>query len=244
LADHERVFSALLQARPDDKELWIGRGRYHGLRDRWRPAAADYARGIEPVPTPGTHEYYEYACLLLLVGDKEPYRGLIQTLGEKVDETKDPRLAYELARACIITPEMTADPERVIRWARLAAESAPLAWHSHVVGAAYYRAGHYDEALRWLGNSLERDWDMGRPLNQFVLAMVHRRMGHAVRAAALVKESIRLCEEMESGRVDGAVPAVFAADWMTIQIYRREVDLLFIDPSQKMFDNVRLEALK
>src|SRR5262249_18517583 len=132
LAGHERVFSALLEARPDDKHLWIGRGRYHALRDRWRPATTDYARGIEPAPTPGTSEYYEYACLLLLVGDKERYRGLIQTLGQKVDETKDPRLAYEWARACIITPEMTADPERVIRSAQLAVESAPLAWHSHV----------------------------------------------------------------------------------------------------------------
>src|SRR5262249_34971636 len=163
--------------------LWIGRARYHALRDRWRPAAADYARGIDPVATPDTQEYYEYACLLLLVGDKDRYRGLIQSLADQVDKTKDPRLAYELPRACVITPEMSTDPQRVIRWARLAAESASLAWHNHVVGAAYYRAGEYEEALRWLGKSLEGEWGMGRPLNHFVLAMIHRRMGHAERAA-------------------------------------------------------------
>jgi tetratricopeptide (TPR) repeat protein len=236
LAGHERVFSALLKARPDDKPLWIGRGRYHALRDRWRPAAADYARGIEPAASPGTHEYYEYACLLLLVGDKERYRGLIQTLGDKVDETKDPRLAYELARACVITPEMTADPGRVIRWARLAAESESLAWHRHVVGAAYYRAGDYEEALRWLGDSLKGPWEIGRPQNQFVLAMVHRRMGHAEPAAALLEEAIRSYEEMESGRVDGAVSGVFAADWMTIQIYRREAES-FLRPVERPSDS-------
>jgi tetratricopeptide (TPR) repeat protein/tRNA A-37 threonylcarbamoyl transferase component Bud32 len=239
LAGHERVFSALLGARPDDKELWIGRGRHHALRDRWRQAAADYARGIDPVASPDTQEYYEYACLLLLVGDMERYRGLIRTLGEQVDKTKEPRLAYELARACIITPEMTADPQRVIGWARLAEESAPWAWHRHVVGAAYYRAGNDEEALRWLGNSLEQSWDMGRLLNQFVLAMVHRRMGHAERASASLKESIRLYEEMESRRVDGAVPRVFAADWMTIQIYRREVEALFTDSPQRTFKTGR-----
>ena len=108
-----------------------------------------------------------------------------------------------------------------------------------MVGAAYYRAGDYEQALRWLGNSLEHTWNMGRPLNQFVLAMIHRRMGHAERAAALLEESIRLYEDMESRRVDGAVPAVFAADWMTIQIYRREADSLFIDSSQRMFKSVR-----
>jgi len=234
LAGHERVFSALLEARPDDKHLWIGRGRYHALRDRWRQAAADYARGSETVASPSTGEYYEYACLLLLVGDKGRYRELIQNLADQVDKTKDHRLGYELARACIITPEMAADSRQVIRWARLAAESEPLAWHSHVLGAAYYRAGEYEEALRWLGNSLERTWDMGRPLNQFLLAMTHRRMGHAEQAAALLKDSIRLSEDMESHRVDGAVPAVFAADWMTIRVYRREAESLFIDSSLRM----------
>ena len=75
-----------------------------------------------------------------------------------------------------------------------------------MVGAAYYRVGDYDEALRWLGKSLESSWDMGRPLNQFVLAMIHRRMGHAERAAALLKESIRLYEEMESAGSMGRSP--------------------------------------
>jgi Flp pilus assembly protein TadD len=239
LAGHERVFSALLAAQPEDKYLWIGRGRHHALRDRWRQAAADYARGIEPVASPSTDEYYEYACVLVLIGDKARYRGLIQTLAEQVDKTKEPRLAYELARACVITPEMTADPERVIRWARLAVESAALAWHNHVLGVAYYRAGNYQEALRWLGESLEGSWTEGRPLNQFMLAMVHRRMGHEEQAAAFHKESIRLYEEMESSRIDGAGPAVIVADWLTIQIYRREVDDIFIDAHHKALNPVR-----
>jgi tetratricopeptide (TPR) repeat protein len=226
LAGHERVFSALLEARPDDKPLWIGRARYEALRDRWRAAAADYAHGIEPVPAPDTQEYYEYACVLVLVGDKARYRGLIQTLREQVEKAKDPRLAYELARACTITPDMPADPRRVIEWARLAAESASLAWHSHVVAAANYRAGDDEAALRWVADSLVRPWDMGRALNQYLLAMIHRHMGHAERAAALLEEASRIDEEMEARRVDGAVPAVFAADWMTIQIYRREAEAL------------------
>jgi tetratricopeptide (TPR) repeat protein len=229
LASYERVFSALLEARPDDKELWIGRGRHHALRDRWRSAAADYARGIEPAAVPDSSEYYEYACVLVLIGDKERYRGLIQSFSGQVDASDDARLAYELARACIITPEMTVDQERVIRWARRAAESAPLAWHHHVLGAAYYRAGDYDEALRWLGIALKGAWKTGPAMNQFMLAMTHRRRGHTEQAAGLLDEAIRLYEAMESSRVDGAVPAVFAADWLTIQIYRREAEILFTD---------------
>jgi tetratricopeptide (TPR) repeat protein/tRNA A-37 threonylcarbamoyl transferase component Bud32 len=233
LAGHERVFSALLKARSEDKQLWIARARHHALRDRWHAAAADYARGIEPVALPGTDEYYELACALLLGRDEARYRRHIEFLASKVDATKDARLAYELARACIIKPEMTVDSQRVIAWARLAAESAPLPWHTHVAAAAYYRAGDDAAALEWLDRSHERAWDMGQPLNQFVRAMIHRHMGHTERAAALHKDSIRLYEEIESRRVNDAVPSLFAADWMTIHAYRREADSLFTDSPLK-----------
>jgi tetratricopeptide (TPR) repeat protein/tRNA A-37 threonylcarbamoyl transferase component Bud32 len=239
LAGHEGVFSGLLEVRPNDSYLWIGRGRHHALRDRWRQAAGDYARGIEAVPSPDNQEYYEYACLLLLIGDKDRYRGLIQTLRDQFEKSKDPRLAYELARACIITSEMPVDPEHVIRWAQLAVDSEPLAWHMHVLGAAYYRSGNSKESLRWLGKSLEATWDMARPQNEFLLAMVHRQMGHAERAARLLRESIRLIEDMESRKIDGAVPSVFAADWMTIQIYRREAETLFRVSSESTMKNIR-----
>jgi hypothetical protein len=76
-------------------------------------------------------------------------------------------------------------------------------------------------------------------LNQFVLAVIHRRMGHAERAAALREDSIRLYEQMESGRVDAAVRSVFAADSMTIQIYHRELESLFMDSSPKMVKGIR-----
>ena len=108
-----------------------------------------------------------------------------------------------------------------------------------MLGAAYYRSGNSKESLRWLGKSLEATWDMARPQNEFLLAMVHRQMGHAERAAALLKESIRLYEEMESRKVDGAVSGIFAADWMTIQIYRREAEDLFRDPSESLIKNRR-----
>jgi hypothetical protein len=108
-----------------------------------------------------------------------------------------------------------------------------------VLGAEYYRAGNCAEALRWLGKSLEAKWDVAQPLNEFVPAVVHRQMGQAERAAGLLRESIRLVEEIESRKVDGAVPSVIAADWMTIQIYRREAETLFRDSSESMMKNMR-----
>jgi hypothetical protein len=101
---------------------------------------------------------------------------------------------------------VTADPQRVIGWTRLAQERAPLAWHRHVVSASFYRAGDYEKALRSLCNSLKQSWALGGPLDQFVIAMIPRRMRHAGRGLAFIEESIRWDDEMESRRVDEAVP--------------------------------------
>jgi tetratricopeptide (TPR) repeat protein/tRNA A-37 threonylcarbamoyl transferase component Bud32 len=226
LAGHDRIFSALLAKRPDDTSLWIGRGRHYALREQWRRAAADFARGIGPAASPGTHESYEYACSLLLAGYKERYRALIQSLDDQADEPTDAPRAYEMARACIIAPEMATDPTRVIRWARLAVDKSPLPWHIHALGAAHFRAGDYNEALRWLDHSLVGPWDNGRIMNKFVQAMVYQRMGDTEKAASVHAEAVRLYEELESRRVNGAVPLVFAADWMTIQIYRTQAESL------------------
>jgi hypothetical protein len=87
-----------------------------------------------------------------------------------------------------------------------------------VVSAAYYRAGDYEEALRWQCSSLKQSWAVGRPLDQFVIAMIHRRMRHPGRGLAFLDESIRWDEEVESRRVDGA-------DRMTIHISGRDLEL-------------------
>jgi tetratricopeptide (TPR) repeat protein len=230
LASHDRAFSKLLEARPWDHQLWIGRGRHQALCGRWRQAVDDFARG-NATATPDTHEFFEYSCLLLIVGDTEGYRRLIRALHREVGETTDMRLAYELARSCIVAPETAVDPKQVIRWARLSVDhSPPWAWHSHVLGAAFYRAGDDREAIRWFEDSLTRPWNpAGRTQNQFMLAMARSRLGHAARARALLDEAVRWCEESEAeaGRTGGAVSTAFAADWLTIQLYRHEAESLF-----------------
>jgi serine/threonine protein kinase len=231
LASYDRAFSKLLEARPGDHQLWMGRGRYHALCSRWRQAADDVARGIAAA-TPGTHEFYEYACLLLIVGDEERYRRLIQSLRRESGESKDPRLTYELARACTLAPEPVVDPGQVVKWARFAVESSPFAWHCHVLGAACYRAGDHAEAIRWLEDSLTRPWDpkgrVGRAQNQFVVAMAHFRLGHGAQSRARLDEAVRCCDELEASRIRGAVTYTAASDWLTIRLYRREAEALIV----------------
>ena len=79
LARWDRAYARLLELRPDDGQLWCVRGRYYALRDQWDLAAADFARGITSAP-PDSEEWFEHACLRLIVGDNEGYRASVREI--------------------------------------------------------------------------------------------------------------------------------------------------------------------
>ena len=181
-----------MELRPDDGQLWCVRGRFHALRGRWDLAAADFARGIASAP-PDSEEWFEHACLRLIVGDKEGYRAFVREMRRREGQTSNPFVAYVLARSCVLTAEPVVEPEQVIRWA----ESALAGWPSSLVpsrpGAAHYRAGHLDQAIKWLEESNAafsniNSCDNDKLQNRLVLAMAHERSGHAAQARALLAD--------------------------------------------------------
>jgi WD40 repeat protein len=224
----EGAYARLLELRPADGYLWTGRGRYHAVRDRWDRAAADFARGIASAP-PDSGEWFEHACLRLLVGDVAGYREFVREMWRREGRTDDPVVAFILARSCIVAPDPVVEPERAIRWAEQAVASERNAWNLHVLGAAYYRAGHYDEAIRRLEESNAGDWKGDRKTqNRLVLAMAYHRLVEATKARALLDEVAEMWNTIEAEKVDGAV-SIPATDWLPLQVYRREAEALILD---------------
>jgi tetratricopeptide (TPR) repeat protein len=214
--------------RPADGHLWTGRGRYHALRERWDRAAADFARGIASAP-PDSEERFEHACLRLLVDDFAGYREFVREMGRREGRTDDPIVAFILARSCVLAPDLVVAPEQAIRWAEQAVASERNAWYLHVLGAAYYRAGHYDEAIRCLGESNDGVWGEDRKAqNRLVLAMAYQRLGESTKSRALLSEVAEMWNIIEAEKVDGAV-SMPATDWLPLQIYRREAEALILD---------------
>jgi tetratricopeptide (TPR) repeat protein len=228
LAPWDRAYAKLLESRPGDGHLWTGRGRYYAVRDRWDRAAADFARGIASAP-PDSQEWFEHACLRLLVGDGAGYREFVREMRRREGRTDDPLVAFILARSCILTPDPVVEPVQAIRWAEQAVASERNAWYLQVLGTAHYRAGHYDEAIRRLEESNAGDWKEDRKTqNRLVLAMAYQRLGAATKARALLEEVAAMWKAIEAEKVDGAV-AMPATDWLPLQIYRREAEALILD---------------
>jgi tetratricopeptide (TPR) repeat protein len=92
LARWGRAYSRLMELRPNDGQLWCVRGRYHALRNQWEQAAADFARGVSSA-SPYSEEWFEHACLRLIVGDNEGYREFVQRIQRREGQTKDPFVA-------------------------------------------------------------------------------------------------------------------------------------------------------
>jgi tetratricopeptide (TPR) repeat protein len=233
------AYEWLLKLRPDDGHLWCVRGRFLALRGEWERAAADFARGIASAP-PDSQEWFEHACLRLIVGDREGYRAFIQEMQRREGQTGNPYVAYVLARSCVQTAEPVVEPEQVIRWAESALRDSRRPWYLLVLGAAHYRAGHLDQAIKWLeesnaayrGNPYAADpFSVGDTMqNDLVLAMAHERSGHSAQARALLAEVRRSWRRIESARTDGAVPLV-TPDWLPMQLLRREAEAVILyDP--------------
>jgi eukaryotic-like serine/threonine-protein kinase len=234
LARWHRAYARLMELRPDDGQLWCVRGRYYALRDRWELAAADFARGVTSAP-PDSEEWFEHACLRLIVGDDEGYRTFVQEIRRREGQTSSPFVAYILARTCTLAAEPVVEPEQVIGWAETPLRYGRPPWNLHVAGAAHYRAGHFAQAIKWLEESnaafsAYTSGDHFQLQNRFVLAMAQKRSGRAAQARAMLAEAQRLWQRIEAARTAAAV-SLPTVDWLPMHILRREAEsVILYDP--------------
>ena len=222
------VFARLVERRPHDARLWVARGRSLALRKQWGPALSDYARVMDSRP-PDDSAMMEYASLRLLTGDPAGYRRLCTRLVERYGDTSDPDVASALSRVCTLAPGAVADPARPVAWAELwTTRRTPLAWTAHGLGAADYRAGRFDEAILHLQESQKLDpkWT-GQCMNEALLALARTRLGQADEAGRQRDEVDRwlaVADRQLAGEPFGFPPKLHPADWLCVQLLRRELD--------------------
>ncbi len=226
----DQAYAKLLELKPDDGDLWVGRGRYAALRSRWDQAAADFARGIASA-APDSEEWFEHACLRLIVGDRVGYRAFIREMSRREGRTSDPFMAYVLARSSSLASESVIDQGTVIRWAEQAVASDRNPWYLHCLGGAHYRADHLEEAIKLLEESNARDWTReGKAQSRLLEAMAHHRSGHQSQARALLAAVQQWWKSVETTKSDGVV-SIPTTDWLPLQLLLGEAEaVIFYDP--------------
>jgi hypothetical protein len=122
---------------------------------------------------------------LLAAGDKHGYRRVAEGALARYGTTTDPSLANELARCAALVPDLVADHDDFLRLAEFAFQGVTEAGKSatsRTLGAALYRVGRFDEAIRRFEEGIKLGGGQGTPQDWAFLAMVHDRLAHRLEA--------------------------------------------------------------
>ena len=227
-AKRPELFAELVRLRPDNARIWVAHGRWLARRKEWGQALADYARVMDSRP-PDATAMLEYASLRLLAGDSAGYKRLCARLVERYGDTSDVEIADKLSHICTLAPGAVDDPARPVAWSELWMTRKPaLPWTLHSLGAAYYRAGRFDEAIRRFRESqrLGPTWP-GQCMNDAFLALAHARLGQLAESRRSLEKADQWLAEADrqlAEKTIGFPTMIFPADWLVVQVLRREAD--------------------
>ncbi|HZN64654.1 MAG TPA: protein kinase, partial [Tepidisphaeraceae bacterium] len=239
--DADAAFSRAVRLRPDHAAAWRQRGEMYALLGLWDLAGADFSREFELRDPDATMPWYRHAVLRLHLGDTDGYRRARARMRERFQGTFEEHYVLELVRTVVLDSEPDKDIDPLVGLAARAAGSRPGMWFCfYVLGIAEYRAGHYEQAVRRLKESLSGSpVESPRALSYPVLAMAHHRRGETAEArkaldsaAATIESWTQLMYQEAVGsrwvlhRGAVAVWPVAWWDWLECRLYYREAKLL------------------
>jgi tetratricopeptide (TPR) repeat protein len=198
---------------PKEAELYWIRGSLLTALGEHKKARGDFRQFAERTPA-GSVGWCLYALNALARNDMLEYRKTCATLLKRYRDTKQPEYAEVVALTCVLAPQATKDPDRVVKLARLVTEAHEGAgtnrsgsvYHSYhtLLGAALYRAGKSEEAVKQLDGAVQQDRKTGTEMDWLFLAMAHHRLKHPVEAKKWLKKAVQSLQKQpdQSGTMD------------------------------------------
>jgi serine/threonine protein kinase/Flp pilus assembly protein TadD len=200
-AKAEGEYAAALKRLPHDPQIRMEahRNRAYGQiqHRRWKQVAAEFARASELQPDDVYLGVFR-AVSHLAAGESEAYRQSCAALVQRFEKTKDLGIACNVLLPCVLRDDTFPDMTRLLPLARFAA--AHFHFGAYVFGAALYRAGKYDEAVRCFETAAKtyrpRAW------NWCFLAMAHHRLGHAGQARRCLAQATQWIDQANHEELD------------------------------------------
>jgi tetratricopeptide (TPR) repeat protein len=167
---------------------------------------------------------------LVQSGNTAGVRLACEDLLKRFGNATDPAQAHSVAWCCVVVPDAVGDREAPVRLAEAALARCPQGERGEVLttlGAALYRAGRFEEAIRRLNESIQTSGGGDAPNGFAFLALAHHRLGHR-------DEAKRWLDKLIASRANEASSSSW--DYVAIDILRREAESLILgsrpaDPS-------------
>lgn len=212
-------YDAALKLSPQDPQIRLeglhNRAYYLAHLGHWTAVAAELAKAREL--RPDDPYLWRFRTLAQFAAeDRDAYRQACLAMLDRFEKTQDPLTAGHVLLACVLRDDALPDMTRLLPLTRV----ADTVWHwgTWGRGAALYRAGRYEDAVRCLETAAKtyqpRAWDW------CFRAMAHYRLGHTEEARRCVAEAQRWIEEANRAEVEdltGARPTW--GDWHEPVIY-------------------------
>ncbi len=219
------AYAALEKLRPNDSLLPLTRGRDLALQGKWQEAQAAFASALPNLSNPPpSEEWFEYAALCLICGDRKAYQEHVAWMLKQEGQPKDEPRFFLYARTASLGADSGVDRAQVVQWAERTLNKPQPPWFYHVAGLAYCRAGQFDKARESLEQSLEATSGELAMVNRLALGIIEKKLGNDKAAREqldLARERRRL---VESNRTGGYVNVGSLVDWLELNALLPELE--------------------
>jgi tetratricopeptide (TPR) repeat protein len=245
LASSDAAFRRAVELRPNDRTLWVARGRFLAWHQRWPEAARAYVRATDDLPG-DEGAWLECAATMLLAGDLDGYDRICEQFRARMNDRSRRTPAFEETWAAYIAtriyglgPVRRPDPRPGSDWASHALVRLPTdQWNSFYAlcegAAAYERMGNAKLAVQFASMSLDTQPLWGsRELAWYVLALAHEQLGnHADARRWLLRAENRFLHKQRVASEHVTPPlSHYLRDDLEEILLRRKAQARILDPT-------------
>ncbi|HWV99900.1 MAG TPA: protein kinase, partial [Candidatus Acidoferrum sp.] len=217
-----------LLASPGYAGLFATIGESMAMQGRWRKATNDVTNLVKTEPD-SPKGYHTLAPLLVACGDVPEYRRLCQQIIPRFGGARDPMIADQMAKDCLILPSSGADMHAVGALADVAVTRGTnygsYSLFQCCKALAEYRQQRFSEAVKWADSATKDPFSYSKAEGYAILSMARFKSGQTNEALTALADCGKVIEEqlpkLSSGNLGGDW-----RDWIIAHALQKEAEAL------------------
>jgi WD40 repeat protein/Flp pilus assembly protein TadD len=213
-----------LKLDPQSLEICTRRGYATAAQGQWDRAVSEYTRALE-LGAAGWQFAYPMALASLMVDNSEYCRSCARLLGQ-AGSPENPNDANNLAWAFALAPLPLVDLTQPLQWSEKTVAGRPKdPVYLNTLGALYYRAGQFEDAILRLKEAIQAHGQGGTALDWLFLSMAYHRQKQPAEARKWLDQAVQWIEKQNAAEVEDST----STPWTTqveLKLLRKEAELL------------------